>query len=439
MSPPPPVSFPASHRFVTPPPPPTPLRRVVVTGLGAVTPVGLDVESSWRAVVEGRSGIGPVTLVPADHLPVRIAGEVRGFDPTVAMEAKEARRADRFAQFAVAAAREAIRQSGLVIDEDNGEDVGVIIGSGAGGVQTYTDNQHVMDNRGAGRLNPLMIPMITADSASVQVSIQTGAHGVTFGVAAACSTGNDAIAQAFYAIQRGDASAMITGGAEAAVTHLGLVGFSQLRALSRRNDEPERASRPFDRDRDGFVLSEGAGILVLESLDSALARGAEPLAEILACAATSDAVHLTDPDREAAQASRAISLALAKAGVAPEELSYINAHATSTSIGDVSEVRALKRALGDAAYATPVSSTKSVTGHLLGAAGAVEAIWCIRAMRDGLLPPTVNLEHPDPECDLDFVPNAARPAEINVALSAAFAFGGHNSMLVLRKWRGAEA
>lgn len=414
-----------------------PWHRVVITGLGAVTPVGLDVESSWRAVAEGRSGIGPVTLVPVDHLPVRIAGEVKGFDPTTAMEPKEARRADRFAQFAVAAAREALRHANLVIDESNSGDIGVIIGSGAGGVQTYTDNQHVMDNRGAGRLNPLMIPMITADSASVQVSIQTGAHGLTFGVAAACSTGNDAIAQAYYAIQRGDARAMITGGAEAAVTHLGLVGFSQLRALSRRNEEPERASRPFDRDRDGFVLSEGAGILVLESLDSALERGAEPLAEILACAATSDAVHLTDPDREAAQAARAISLALGKAGVSPEQLSYINAHATSTSIGDLSEVRALKRALGEAAYQIPISSTKSVTGHLLGAAGAVEAIWCVRAMQEGRIPPTINLDNPDPECDLDFVPHQARHAEVEIALSAAFAFGGHNSMLVLRKWRAA--
>lgn len=414
-----------------------PWHRVVITGLGAVTPVGLDVESSWRAVAEGRSGIGPVTLVPVDHLPVRIAGEVKGFDPTTAMEPKEARRADRFAQFAVAAAREALRHANLVIDESNSGDIGVIIGSGAGGVQTYTDNQHVMDNRGAGRLNPLMIPMITADSASVQVSIQTGAHGLTFGVAAACSTGNDAIAQAYYAIQRGDARAMITGGAEAAVTHLGLVGFSQLRALSRRNEEPERASRPFDRDRDGFVLSEGAGILVLESLDSALERGAEPLAEILACAATSDAVHLTDPDREAAQAARAISLALGKAGVSPEQLSYINAHATSTSIGDISEVRALKRALGEAAYQIPISSTKSVTGHLLGAAGAVEAIWCVRAMQEGRIPPTINLDNPDPECDLDFVPHQARQAEVEIALSAAFAFGGHNSMLVLRKWRAA--
>lgn len=405
--------------------------------MGAITPVGHDVETSWRAVVEGRSGIGPVTLVPVDHLPVRIAGEVKGFDPTTVMEAKEARRADRFSQFAVAAAREAVRHSGLVVDESNANDIGVIIGSGAGGIQTYTDNQHVMDQRGAGRLNPLMIPMVTADSASVQVSIQTGAHGVTFGVAAACSTGNDAIAQAFYTIQRGDARAMLTGGAEAAVTHLGLTGFSQLRALSRRNDDPTRASRPFDKDRDGFVLSEGSGVLVLEDLESALARGAIPLAEILACAATSDAVHLTDPDREAVQASRAISLALAKAGVSPDELSYINAHATATSIGDVSEVRALKRALGEAAYRVPVSSTKSVTGHLLGAAGAVEAIWCIKAMQESLLPPTTNLDTPDPECDLDFVPNTARSAPVDIALSAAFAFGGHNSMLLMRRWTGA--
>lgn len=402
--------------------------------MGAVTPVGLDVETSWRAVVEGRSGIGPVTLVPTDHLSVRIAGEVKGFDPTTVMESKEARRADRFSQFAVAAAREALAHSGLIIDESNGNDIGVIIGSGAGGIQTYTDNQHVMDHRGPGRLNPLMIPMITADSASVQVSIQTGAHGVTYGVAAACSTGNDAIAQAFYTIQRGEAQAMFTGGAEAAVTHLGIVGFSQLRALSRRNDDPTRASRPFDLDRDGFVLSEGSGVLILEELESALARGATPLAEILSCASTSDSVHLTDPDRHALQASRAIELVLARGGIAPDQLSYINAHATSTSVGDLSEVKALKRALGEAAYRVPVSSTKSVTGHLIGAAGAVEAIWCIRAMHEGVLPPTINLDTPDPECDLDFVPNTARPADVNIALSSAFAFGGHNSMLLLRRW-----
>ena len=409
-------------------------RRVVVTGMGALTPVGLDVETSWRAVVEGRSGIGPVTLVPVDNINVKIAGEVKGFDPKNFMDAKDTRRADRFAQFAVAAAREALAHAKFEIGDSNSDDIGVIIGSGAGGIQTYTDNQRIMDQRGAGRLNPLMIPMITTDSASVQVSIQTGAHGVTYGVAAACSTGNDAIAQAFYTIQRGDAQAMITGGAEAAVTHLGLVGFSQLRALSKRNDDPLHASRPFDRDRDGFVLSEGSGVLILEELEYALARGATPLAEILGCAATSDAVHLTDPDRNAAQASRAIVLALKKAGIAPEQLSYINAHATSTSVGDVSEVRAMKRALGDAAYQVPISSTKSVTGHLLGAAGAVEAIWCIRAMHEGVLPPTINLDNPDAECDLDFVPHTARKADIDIALSAAFAFGGHNSMLLLRRW-----
>ena len=402
--------------------------------MGALTPVGLDVETSWRAVVEGRSGIGPVTLVPVDDIKVKIAGEVKGFDPRNYMDAKDTRRADRFAQFAVAAAREALAHANFEINDSNSNDIGVIIGSGAGGIQTYTDNQRVMDQRGAGRLNPLMIPMITTDSASVQVSIQTGAHGVTFGVAAACSTGNDAIAQAFYAVQRGDAQAMITGGAEAAITHLGLVGFSQLRALSRRNDDPLHASRPFDRDRDGFVLSEGSGVLVLEELEYALARGATPLAEIIACAATSDAVHLTDPDRNAVQASRAIVLALGKAGIAPEQLSYINAHATSTSVGDVSEVRAMKRALGDAAYKVPISSTKSVTGHLLGAAGAVEAIWCIRAMHEGVLPPTINLDNPDAECDLDFVPHTARKADVDIALSAAFAFGGHNSMLLLRRW-----
>lgn len=402
--------------------------------MGAVTPVGLDVETSWQAVVKGCSGIGPVTLVPSEHLDVRIAGEVKGFDPQNYMPVKDSRRADRFAQFAVAAAREAVAHARLTINEETADDIGVIIGSGAGGIQTYTNNQHAMDDRGPARLNPLMIPMITTDSASVQVAIQTGAHGVTFGVAAACSTGNDAISQAFYAIQRGDSKAMLTGGAEAAVTHLGLVGFSQLRALSRRNDDPLHASRPFDRNRDGFVLSEGSGVLVLEDLEYAQARGATIYAEVLGCAATSDSVHLTDPDRNAIQASRAISLVLRKSGIAPEDIDYINAHATSTSIGDLCEVRAVKRALGEAAYKVPISSTKSTTGHLLGAAGAVEAIWCIRAMHESILPPTINLDNTDEEFDLDFVPNTARPGKVDIALSAAFAFGGHNSMLVLRKW-----
>jgi 3-oxoacyl-[acyl-carrier-protein] synthase II len=411
------------------------LRRVVITGMGAITPVGHDVETSWRAVVEGRSGIGPVTLVPSEHLDVRIAGEVKNFDPQNYMPVKDSRRADRFAQLAVAAAREAVAHARLAINEETADDIGVIIGSGAGGIQTYTNNQHAMDDRGPARLNPLMIPMITTDSASVQVAIQTGAHGVTFGVAAACSTGNDAISQAFYAIQRGDSKAMLTGGAEAAVTHLGLVGFSQLRALSRRNDDPLHASRPFDKDRDGFVLSEGAGVLVLEDLEYAQARGATIYAEVLGCAATSDSVHLTDPDRNAIQASRAISLVLKKSGIAPEDIDYINAHATSTSIGDLCEVRAVKRALGDAAYKVPISSTKSTTGHLLGAAGAVEAIWCIRAMHESILPPTINLDNPDEEFDLDFVPNTARKGKVDIALSAAFAFGGHNSMLVLRRWQ----
>ncbi|MCS6909789.1 MAG: beta-ketoacyl-ACP synthase II [Anaerolineales bacterium] len=421
-------------------PVPSPARRVVVTGLGLISPVGLTVEEAWRNVLAGCSGIRTITLFDTEKFRVKIAGEAWGFDPLNYMGPKEARRADRNVQFAIAAAQEALGQARLNIEASNANEVGVLIGSGAAGIHTYTAQQKVMDVHGPSRLSPLLIPMITVDAASVQVSIFTGARGPNFGVAAACSTGAVAIGEAFEIIRRGDAEVMITGGTEAAVTPLGIAGFDQMNALSRRNDDPTGASRPFDKTRDGFVLSEGAGVLVLESLAHARARGAEPLAEVLAYANTSDALHFTNPDPEGQQAARAISHVIRKAGCRPEDVDHINAHAASTPLGDVFEVRAIKHALGKHAARVPVSATKSVTGHMLGAAGAVEAIFTILSLRDQVLPPTINYRTPDPECDLDCVPNTARPAQLRVALTTAFGFGGHNTVLALRRWEpGDEA
>ena len=413
-----------------------PARRVVITGLGAITPVGLDVATAWQNVRAGRSGIRPITLFNTDDQRVKIAGEAWGFNPVDFMSAKEARRADRNVQFALAAAQQALDQARLRITADNAEGVGVLIGTGAAGIWTYTTQQAILDAHGPQRLSPLLIPMIVVDSASVQVSILTGARGPNFGLASACSTGADSIGEALEIIRRGDAEALIAGGPEAAVPRLGIGGFDQLNALSRRNATPAEACRPFDATRDGFVLSEGAGVVILEALDYALERGAEPLAEVLAYAATADAAHLTNPDETATQAARAITRVLAKAGLLPEAIDYINAHGTGTPAGDLFEVRAVKRALGEAAAKVPISSTKSVTGHLLGAAGAVEAIWCVMALREGRLPPTINYRQPDPECDLDFVPNTARSANVRTALSNAFGFGGHNTMLLFRRWDG---
>ncbi len=411
-------------------------RRVVITGMGVIAPVGLTAPAAWANVAAGRSGIGRITLFPTGEFRVKIAGEAWGFKPTDYMSAKEARRADRNVQFAIAAAQEALTHARLrwpLVGSDS-ENTGVLIGSGAGGIWTYTTQQAVMDQYGPQRLSPLLIPMIVVDAASVQVSLLTGAHGPNFGVASACSTGADAIGTAFETLRRGDAEMMITGGTEAAVTKLGIGGFDQMNALSRRNDAPPEACRPFDAERDGFVLSEGAGVVILEELHHALTRGAEPLAEVLAYAATADAAHFTNPDGTATHAARAITLALNKAGLRPEELDYINAHGTGTPAGDAFEVRALKRALGEVAYRVPISSTKSMTGHMLGAAGAVELIWCVMALREGVIPPTINYCKPDPACDLDFVPNVARKTEANFALSNAFGFGGNNTMLVVRRY-----
>jgi 3-oxoacyl-[acyl-carrier-protein] synthase II len=409
-------------------------QRIVVTGMGVISPVGLDVTTMWHSLVTGKSGIGPITLFDASDMEVQIAGEAHGFEPTDYMPAKDARRADRFTQFAIAALEQAMAQSELAVDEHNATDIGVIAGSGVGGIWTYSREFDVLRDKGPRRVSPFLVPMITVDVPAVQIALRTGARGPNLGVASACATGADAIGQAYETIRRGHARAMITGSFEAAVTPIGIATFDRMRALSRRNGDPAAASRPFDADRDGFVMSEGGAILVLEELNSALARGAEPLAEVIGYAATSDAVHVAAPDAEGSGAAHCISLAMARAGVEPGDISYINAHGTGTLAGDPAETEALKQALGDQAYRIPVSATKSMTGHLVGGAGALEAVICVQALRTGTIPPTINMERPDPACDLDYVPNHARQAELEVVLSNSFGFGGHNTTLILRAY-----
>lgn len=409
-------------------------QRVVITGMGVITPVGLSVDAAWRNVLGGCSGIGPITLFDPTPFAVKIAGEARGFDPLMTMSAKEARRADRNVQFALAAAQQAVDQAGLRLGANADPDqTGVLIGSGAAGIWTYTAQQRVMDQQGPARISPMLIPMITVDSASVQVAIRFGARGPNFGVASACSTGVDAIGEALEILRRGDAEVMLAGGAEAAVTPLGIAGFDQLGALSRRNHAPEAASRPFDAGRDGFVLSEGAGVVVLETLAHAERRGAAPIAEVLAYASTADAQHFTHADLAGAGAARAMRRALVKAGLTAEAVGHVNAHATGTPSGDPAEARALADVFGARLSTIPVSATKSTTGHLLGAAGAVETVWTALALRDRVVPPTINRETPDPTCALDVVAEGARRADFEVALTTAFGFGGHNTVLVLAR------
>lgn len=407
-------------------------RRVVITGMGVISPLGLDLPTTWQNLIQGRSGIRPITLFDTTEFQVTIAGEAHGFDATNYMPAKEARRADRFTQFAIAALQEALAQSGLEVTSHNAHDVGVIVGSGIGGIITYTVELDILREKGPRRVSPLLVPMITVDVPAVQIALRTGAQGPNLGVASACATGVDAMGQAFETIRRGHAQAMISGSTEAAVTAIGIATFDRMRALSRRNHEPEKASRPFDVDRDGFVLSEGGGIFVLEELGFALARGAEPLAEVVSYAATSDAIHITAPDAAGTNAAECMRLALERARIAPEQISYINAHGTSTTLGDPAETVAIKLALGDHAYRVPISSTKSMTGHLSAGCGSLEAAICVQALRTNLIPPTINLDTPDPACDLDFVPHRAREVDVEFAMSNSFGFGGHNSVLILK-------
>ena len=411
-------------------------RRVVVTGLGALTPIGNSAEELWTALSEGRSGIGPITKFDASAYPTRIAGEIKNFDPLAYVDKKEARRLDPYLQYAIASSAMAVADAGIDAGRVDRERFGVLIGSGIGGITTLLEGEHVLLEKGPDRVSPFIVPMLIINMASGLVSMRFGAKGPNSSVVTACATGNHAIGDAFRLIARGDADVMIAGGAEAMIVPLTIAGFCAMKAMSTRNDEPERASRPFDAGRDGFVCGEGAGIVVLELLDHAVRRDARIYAEIIGYGMAGDAHHMTAPDPEGDGAARAMTLALKDAGLAPGDVGYINAHGTSTPYNDKFETLAIKRVFGEHARKVAVSSTKSMTGHLLGAAGGVEAIATTLALHHGLLPPTINYETPDPECDLDYVPNQARKQDIEVAISNAFGFGGTNATLAFRKYRG---
>ncbi len=408
--------------------------RVVITGMGAITPLGLDVPTLWQGIKEARSGIGPITRFATDGFDTSFAGEVKGFDPTTILDRKEARRTDRVIQYAIAATDEALRTSELQITPENADRVGVIIGSGIGGIETLSEGFGTLASRGPGRVSPFLVPMMIADMPAGMVSIRIGAKGPNFAPVSACATAGHAIGEGAAIIKRGDADVIIAGGTEAAIVPISIAGFSNARALSARNDDPEHASRPFDATRDGFVMGEGAGILVLERLEHALERGAPILGELIGYAATGDAYHITMPDELGSGAATAMRLAIKKAGLKPSDIDYINAHGTSTPANDRLETLAIKSVFGDQAKTIPVSSSKSQFGHLLGAAGAVEAVVCTLAIREGLIPATINYSTPDPECDLDVVPNTPRAAALRTVVSNSFGFGGHNVSLVLRRY-----
>ncbi|HBE36727.1 MAG TPA: beta-ketoacyl-[acyl-carrier-protein] synthase II [Cyanobacteria bacterium UBA11368] len=409
-------------------------KRVVVTGLGAITPIGNTLAEYWEGLLSGRNGIGPITLFDASRHDCRIAGEVKGFNPHDHMDRKDAKRMDRFAQFGVAASKQAIADGQFVINELNAEQVGVIIGTGVGGLKVLEDQQEVYLTKGPSRCSPFMIPTMIANMAAGLTAIHIGAKGPNSCTVTACASGANAVGDAFRLIQSGYAQAMICGGTEAAVTPLALAGFAASKALSTRNDDPAHASRPFDRDRNGFVMGEGAGILLLEELEHALSRGARIYAEIVGYGMTCDAYHMTAPVPGGEGAARAMQMAMKDGGITPEQVSYINAHGTSTPANDVTETKAIKKALGDAAYKVAISSTKSMTGHLLGGSGGIEAVAAVMAIANDQLPPTINLENPDPECDLDYVPNHSRAQKVDVVLSNSFGFGGHNVTLAFKKY-----
>ncbi len=409
-------------------------RRVVITGVGMITPLGIGVEQSWNGLLAGRSGIGKITQFDAANFPTRIAGEVDGFNPEEYIEPKEIKKMDRFIHFALAAAQMAMNDSGLKITDENAERAGVIVGSGIGGLRSIEHYHSVLLEKGPRRITPFFIPMLVVNLASGQISIRFGAKGPNSAVVTACATGSHAIGDAFKIIQRGDADAMIAGGTEAVITPLGIGGFNAMKALSTRNDEPEKASRPFDMDRDGFIMGEGAGVVILESLETALERGAGIYAEIVGYGMAADAYHITAPSPNGEGAARCMKMALKDAGVDPGVVNYINAHGTSTKAGDEIETSAIKTVFGEYAYKIPVSSTKSMTGHLLGAAGGVESVISVLSIKDDIIPPTINLDTPDPECDLDYVPNQARRTSVNYALSNSFGFGGTNACLLFRKF-----
>lgn len=406
-------------------------KRVVVTGTGCISPVGNTVRETWEALLAGRSGAGPITHFDASKLKTRFAAEVKGFDPVSHFGAREARKMDRFTQFATVATMEALGQAGLKIDESNRDRVGIVIGTGIGGIGTIMEQAEVMRERGMDRVSPFLIPMMISDSAAGMLAIRTGARGPNMSIATACATGNNAIGEAAEMIRRGAADVMIAGGAEGALVPITMAGMNVIGALSTRNDDPQSASRPFDKDRDGFLMGEGAGVLILESLESAQARGATILGEINGYGTSDDAHHVSAPAENGAGAAISMQIALENSGLGVNDIQYINAHGTSTILNDKSETAAIKTVFGETAYSIPVSSTKSMTGHLLGASGAVEAIFSILAIREGVIPPTINYHTPDPVCDLDYVPNQPRKAAVRHVMSNSFGFGGHNATLVV--------
>ncbi len=405
--------------------------RIVITGMGCVSPLGNDVQSTWQAAVAGKSGVGAITLFDAADHETRIAAEVKGFDPVAVFGRKEARRMDRYTQFAVAATDAALKDSRLEINESNRQRIGVFIGTGIGGIGTLLAEAEVYSTRGPRRVSPFLVPMMLPDAAGGQVAINFGMRGPNLGLISACATGSNAIGEAAEVIRRGSADVMVAGGAEAAILGVALAGFASMGATSTRNDDPEHASRPFDKTRDGFVPGEGGAVVVLESEAHAQARGAHIYGELLGYGITNDAYHVSAPLENGAGAVVCMRLALEQAGLRPQDIDYLNAHGTSTQLNDKSETAAIKTVFGESAYDLPVSSTKSMTGHLLGAAGALEAIFCLKTLSDSVLPPTINYEIPDPACDLDYVPNQARPKKVRRAMSNSFGFGGHNACLIL--------
>lgn len=407
-------------------------RRVVVTGMGVLSPLGNTVCETWQALIEGLSGAGYISSFDTSDFPVRIAAEVKNFDVTNFMDRKLTRRMDPFQHYAYAAAVEALQQAGLTIDNNNANRIGVLVGSGIGGIQALSEQFKLLYERGPDRISPFLITQMVPDLAPGQISILLGARGPNFSTVSACATGAHAIGEATEIVRRGQADAMIAGGSEAPIVPIGLAGFSNMRALSTRNDDPQGASRPFDATRDGFLMAEGAGMVILEEYEHALSRGAEPLAEIVGYGSTADANHITDPAPSGDGAARAMTMALEQAQVGPDEVGYLNAHGTSTPGNDRSETAAIKTAFGESAHTVPISSTKSMTGHMMGAAGAAEAVFTIQTIRTGYIAPTINYQNPDPECDLDYVPNTARQAQVDIGMTNAFGFGGHNVSLIFR-------
>ncbi|MFC3040585.1 beta-ketoacyl-ACP synthase II [Virgibacillus xinjiangensis] len=409
-------------------------RRVVITGLGSISPIGNDTKTMWQNLIAGTSGIDFVTKVNKDEYPAKVAGEVKDFDPAQYIDKKDVRKMDPFTQYAVAASKMALEDAGLTIDDSNAHRVGVWIGSGIGGMKTWEDQHTKLLEKGPKRVSPFFVPMMIPDMAAGQVSIQTGAKGINSCTVTACASGANSIGDAYKAVQRGDADYIIAGGTEAPISNMAFAGFSSAKALS-LNDDPQKASRPFDKDRDGFVMGEGSGILILETLESALERDAHIYGEIAGYGATGDAYHITAPAEHGEGAARAMQQALDDAGVAPEMIDYINAHGTSTALNDKYETEAIKTVFGEHAHKLAVSSTKSMTGHLLGAAGGIESVISIKAIEDGIIPATINYETPDPDCDLDYVPNEAREQEVNTVVSNSLGFGGHNVALVFKKYQ----